>query len=367
MKQVAFAAGVSQAAVSYAYSRPSKLSPSQCEHIMATATELGYAGPSQVGASLRSGRTGAIGVMLMDSLSYAVSDPSTQALLSGIAAEPGFTNIDLTLIPMAGPTGSSGSAKDGTRGLVDGIIVHSLPDEHPALRSLQARGVPLVVVDAPLLPSVPKVTIPDRAAAMGLMAHVLEQGHREIGILVDRLVPDGRLGPVGPERMAVATERVVRERLKGFLAVTDAAGIAREDVHVREAGGFSTLDGVTAAARLLDDTAREGRELGVIVATSDVLALACLDVLEGRGVAVPGAVAVAGFDDAPEAARRGLTTVRQPLVTKGRVAARMLHQLLSGDTDVEDVEVPTELVVRRSTLGGAANAASQPTTKEHTT
>jgi len=81
MKDVARAAGVSQAAVSYAYSHPAKLSENQVRHIMKTADRLGYAGPNIIGSSLRSGgRTGAIGVMVMDTLHYAFTDASTKCL-----------------------------------------------------------------------------------------------------------------------------------------------------------------------------------------------------------------------------------------------------------------------------------------------
>lgn len=66
MKDVALAAGVSQPAVSYAYNRPSKLSPAQREHILEVAASLGYPGPNVLGRSLRSGKIGAIGLMMMD-------------------------------------------------------------------------------------------------------------------------------------------------------------------------------------------------------------------------------------------------------------------------------------------------------------
>ena len=52
-----------------------------------------------------------------------------------------------------------------------------------------------------------------------------------------------------------------------------------------------------------------------------------------------------GFDDVPAAAQAGLTTVRQPLVEKGREAGRLL---MERDTERE-VMLPLELVVRGST------------------
>ncbi len=63
---------------------------------------------------------------------------------------------------------------------------------------------------------------------------------------------------------------------------------------------------------------------------SDELALGVIDGAGAAGVEVPRDLSVVGFDDAPPAAPRGLTTVRQPLVEKGRVAGRMLLEAIDG-------------------------------------
>jgi DNA-binding LacI/PurR family transcriptional regulator len=81
---------------------------------------------------------------------------------------------------------------------------------------------------------------------------------------------------------------------------------------------------------------------------SDELALGTLDAAAALGLAVPADLSVVGYDDAPAAALCDLTTVRQPLVEKGRAAGRMLLAALDGRTPA-DVTLPTQLVVRGST------------------
>ena len=54
-----------------------------------------------------------------------------------------------------------------------------------------------------------------------------------------------------------------------------------------------------------------------------------------------------GFDDVPEAAAAGLTTVRQPLTGKGLRAGELLLDLVAGGTAVDE-RLPVELVVRQS-------------------
>src|SRR5690606_1598720 len=84
-----------------------------------------------------------------------------------------------------------------------------------------------------------------------------------------------------------------------------------------------------------------------VVAMSDELAAGVLDAAAERDIAVPDDLSVVGFDDTQTATstRPALTTVHQPLVEKGRTAARLL---LDGAPPTV-VELPTELVVRAST------------------
>ena len=76
-----------------------------------------------------------------------------------------------------------------------------------------------------------------------------------------------------------------------------------------------------------------------------MLAIGALDALRDEGLDAPGDISVVGFDDVPAAARLGLTTVRQPLVEKGREAGRLL---IEPGTERE-VVLPVELVARAST------------------
>ncbi len=349
MKDVALAAGVSQPAVSYAYNKPSEISDAQREHILGVAKRLGYPGPNVRGRSLRSGRVGAIGLMIMDELPYAFTDPSTVALLRGIAEINEQSNVALSLFPLQKSIANDPASGTSlaVRGFVDGLIVHSLPDHYPGIEVAIRQGIPLVVVDAPLIEGTPFVGIDDFEAGRAQMRHLVEQGHRGIGIVVERLRPDGVRGEVSARRLARSTERVVSARLKGYLSVLEDVGLGFGEVAIVEAGGFDEAAADWAAAQLL---ARPG--LSAIATTSDVMALAVLKAARESGIAVPSALSVIGFDDIPEAAGAGLTTIRQPLIDKGREAARILDALLGaapGEQQVERTIFPTECIVRATT------------------
>ena len=344
MHDVARAAGVSQAAVSYAFSRPDRLSNARREHILKIATEIGYAGPDPAGRSLRTGQAGALGLMITDSLRDAFDDPATALLLKGISEVGELAEVALTLLPF--PLESQQIAQGSgvlLRGAVDGFLAYALPEGHPGMQRVLSRKLPVVLVDGPPDTGLPRVGIPDRKAARELAAQVLAHGHRRIGVLVDRLVPDGRAGLVSAARIASARDRVMSERLIGYAAAfDDHDGLDWSTTTIVEAGGVDHKVSTRAAEVLLD-----AAPVTAVIAGSDVLALATIEVARARGLAVPADLSVVGFDDIPSAEGAELTTIRQPLVDKGRQAARLLLEIIDGGPGRE-ILLPVEYVRRAS-------------------
>src|SRR4051812_21852917 len=165
MHDVARAAGVSQAAVSYAFNQSPKLSGARRDHILQIAAELGYAGPNPAGRSLRTGRVGALGVLLTESLHYAFDDPATSELLKGISEVGEMAEVALTLLPLMTenrPTVGSGVLVNGS---VDGFLAYAIPEAHPSLDVVVGRGLPVVIIDGPNPAGLPSVGIDDAAAA----------------------------------------------------------------------------------------------------------------------------------------------------------------------------------------------------------
>jgi DNA-binding LacI/PurR family transcriptional regulator len=111
-------------------------------------------------------------------------------------------------------------------------------------------------------------------------------------------------------------------------------------------GDFTEPGGAFVMAELLE----RHPEVDGIVAANDNMAAGALRALRGAGRAVPGDVAVVGFDDLDVAriADPALTTVHQPIQALGSEMARMLAALIAGE-EPSPLLLPTRLVVRAST------------------
>ena len=346
LQTIADRIGVSRATVSNAYSRPDQLNPELRLRILAVAREIGYAGPNPAARNLRTGRTNTIGVLFTEALTFAFSDPAAVQLLRGISETCEDRNYSLLLLPT--PPGSEANIVSAAvlDAVVDGFIVYCMPNDDARYQHLIDRGLPTVMVDEPRRDTAAFVGIDDRGGARSVAEHLLALGHRHFAVITDRLKADNHTGPADLERQASATFEINTERLRGYADALEAAGMPWAGVPVLESFPISPETGARAAARLLDRAERPT----AIICTSDQMALGVLDAARDRAIDVPGALSVAGFDDIDAAARShpGLTTIRQPLLEKGRAAGRLFFSEWT-ECQPPSLILPTELVVRAST------------------
>jgi len=344
LKDVADALGITAATVSNAYNRPNQLSPALRDRVLEKARLLGYPGPNPIARGLRRGRTGAIGVLYADRLSYAFKDPVAVELLAGIATATEAAGVGLLLVP-----GSPRTQRDleaPIRAAVDGFVIYSMAPDDPLLAAALDRRLPIVTVDMPRVPGAPGVAIDDMAAARAVAEHLLGLGHRRLAVLSLELTPDVRSGLVDAARRADASYPVTRARLRGYEAAVIAAGLAWDGVPIYECAENSTDEGRTGAEHLLGGRPRPT----ALLAMSDALGIGALEAARRIGLAVPGDVSIVGFDDIPEAARTDppLTTVHEPHLGKGLKAGELLVALLAGEAHTDFVTLPTHLAIRAS-------------------
>jgi LacI family transcriptional regulator len=286
--------------------------------------------PNAAARALASGRSGVVGVVMHVEPGFLFEDPYFSRLLQGMS--------DALAEQAAGMMLWLGSrSKEETldqilwMGLLDGVIATADHLDDPLVDGLLASNLPTVLVGHRRADRTASyVDVDNRQAAETVTSHLVEVGRRSIGHIT------GRRGTVAGE-----------DRIVGYLRALERAGDDPDDLMVE--GDFSKASGAAGAEQLLD------RGVDAIFCANDATAEGALEAVTARGMRVPDDVALAGFDDLEFAAHLDppLTTIRQGIQEQGAEAAHTLFRLLQDPGGgPRRVLLPTELVIRQSTVGG---------------
>ncbi|WP_329281913.1 LacI family DNA-binding transcriptional regulator [Streptomyces sp. NBC_01451] len=325
---VARVAGVSASTVSRALRGRPGVSDEVRAQIAAVAAQLGYTA-SRSASSLASGRTFTIGVVaphigrwffgtVLDAAETVFSAAGYDVLLYNLGS-PDARKRFFTRLPV--------------RKRVDAVLSLLIPDleEEEALRSL---GVPLATTVGGARDGFTVVGIDDHAGATSAVRHLVNLGHRRIGMISGESEPLHWTTPIA--------------RRQGYLDVLTEAGIAH-DPALEADGGYTVEGGERAMTELL----AVSRPPTAVFAQSDEMAMGALRALRRHRLRAPDDVSVIGFDDHELAEVIGLTTIAQPVPAQGSEAARLLLRQLDGP-DAEpaptgQVRMPINLVLRETT------------------
>ena len=323
IKDVAESAGLSVATVSRVLNGHPSVSDDARERVLAAAGTLGYR-PNVVARSLRTHRTGTIGLVISD-----VLNPYFTELARAVeeeARELGYSVI-------IGNADERADLEDHhVRGLldrhIDGLLVSPADGRSPMTLEAATGDTPVVFVDR-WIPGVdvPVVRSDGRTAIADLVDHLYGLGHRRLAIIT------------GP-----AATTTGRERVDAFRAALAVHGLALPEEYVGR-GDFQAKSGRACTERFLNLP----EPPDVVFATDNLMALGALDEIGARGLRVPEDIALAAFDDIPWFSHTDppITTIAQPTAELGRVAVRALADLIAGSPASSTV-LPAHLVVRRS-------------------
>ena len=345
LRDVAQRAGVSTSTASIAYSGRGNVAPETAARVRAAAEELGYAGPDPRASSLRSGRAGAVAVLVEGRLMLAFRDPFAVSVLDGLAEA--FEELGSGMLLLSQPPSDPGSVVDQLAGMALDALVFSLcgPVQNPVVEHCAARGIPMFGTGRPADPRVRQVRIDERAASASVARHLAGLGHRDVAAVTMPMRPGASAGPLprGAEEDASFTDS--RDRLLGLRDV-----LGPERAAWQAADASSVDDGHAAGMALLADATDRPT---AVAAQSDLLALGVLRAAEELGLRVPEDVSVTGFDGivAPWSPHR-LTTVDQHGQAKGRLLGDLVARTLAGE--------PTEDLVQETALRVGTTTAPPP-------
>jgi len=326
LADVASLAGVSSGTVSRALSRPEMISEATRTRVMAAVERLGYVANGSARA-LAARRTLTVGALVPR---FGTSSfPTLVQALESTLAKDGYTLL------LSAPEHARAHDPALLRTLlergVDAVALLGAEQSPQTFSLLATHCVPFVMMWATHSDQGACVGFDEHAAALLVVDHLADLGHRRIGFISGRTAENER----------------ARARLRGLLTAVARRGLTLADAATIETD-YGFREGYDAMSVLLD---RAG-PITAVVCGNDYLAAGALSALNRRGVPVPEAMSLASFNDNDFAGylTPPLTTVRVPLQQMGEQAGRWLLDSLRGNTPpTRPAPLPVSLVVRSTT------------------
>ena len=335
LKDVARLAGVSTKTVSRVVNNQGEIRKETRERVQKAIEQLGYR-PNVLARSLIHKRTNTLGVV-----AWGIDYFGPSRTVVGIEQQAHQLDYSLFLNLVDRPDdGDSERVLDTLiTHRVDGIIwaVPEVGNNRKWLEDSHLEQLPpIVFLSMEPQPGLAVIAVDNFLGAKQATQHLIDQGHRKIGIIT------------GPLSWWEA-----RERYRGWEAAMRQAKLATLPSLVIE-GEWTAVSGERGLSELL----MQEPEVEALFACSDQIALGALSTAHRLGRKIPHDLAIVGFDNIPEAACfwPPLTTVYQHLINVGRIAVQTLHRMIEANRQAKKSEeaivtlVPPELIIRESSL-----------------
>ncbi|GAA0369852.1 LacI family DNA-binding transcriptional regulator [Bacillus horti] len=324
IKDVAKLAGVAVSTASYALNSSSKVSPDTARKVLDAAKQLNYQ-KNGLARDLKLSKTDTIGLILSN-----MSGPFYSELINGV--QEVSMSHGYGLIACSSLNGDTKMAhKFIQERRVDGVIIlaHSITDE--MIIQSARRDFPIVVLDR-VLPHEHVMNVASDNVTGGYLAtkHLLDSGHTDIRYVAGS-----------------ANSRDNDLRFQGYLKALQEKGITPlPNWNIQ--GGFTKEAGYRVGKLLV----MQGQLPTALFCVNDEVAIGVIQAFDELGVRIPDDVSIVGFDniEISQYVTPSLTTVNQSKYEMGQLAAHLVFQALQGDVPKKEYILPTNLVLRKSTV-----------------
>ncbi len=335
IKEVAFSAGVSTQTVSRVINNRPDVSPETRKRVQAIIEDLSYQ-PSAIARSLIRQRSYTLGVVVAG-LKFTGPSRTLNGITSG--AEAGGYSLLLIELPSFNSNNVLPTLQTLLSHHVDGIIwaVPQVEDNREWVAQLsQDFEIPIVYLTMKSDEEISVVSIDNYLGGQLAMAHLLEQGYRNIGHIS---------GPIAWWEAC--------ERLDAWRNTLRQAGCEALDEHWVE-GNWSSASSAPAIEKLF----AQYPEMDAVFVGNDQMALSVMQYACRTGLRIPEEFGVVGFDDIPKSAYfwPPLTTVHQDQYRLGEVAVEEIIKIIEASFQDEEAERPNTimlaptLIIRQSSL-----------------
>jgi LacI family transcriptional regulator len=323
IRDVARAAGVSNATVSQVLNGSRPVAEETRLRIERVISELGYR-PNTFARALKTLRSQLVGVVLPD-----LSNPFYPTLVRGAQDELGLNGYHALIV-------NTDAEREQELELVaelvdrqvDGLLLTTFTLTPADYADIAAKGVPFVIVGRS--EGFDHVTTSDYSAALEMTRYLLDKGYASVAHLAG---PTNGGGPAAP-------------RLAGYRAAMRERGLTGAAAPVVR-GEFTVAGGNKAMLKLLES----GIQPRAVFCANDLMALGAIEAAGTAGLRVPDDLAVAGFDDIDAASlvRPSLTTVENSArELGGKAAGLLLDRMRGADGPPVEVKVGFSLKKRES-------------------
>jgi len=323
---VARLAGVSTTVVSYVINNTRYVSEQTRKKVLKAIKDLDYR-PNIVARSLRSRRTGTVGLIICD-----LRNPFFAEVLQGIETKKKKKGYSILV------TDTDYNVKKEKKAAeiffskqVEGIIIVPGGENNEHVRFLVERNIPVVLLDKKVKDNlnVDVVLVKNREGSKKLTEHLINLGHKRIGIIT------------GPSASTTG-----KERLEGYLEALKEHSIA-EDENLIKFGDFKKQSGYNLTLELLSVS----KPPTVIYACNNLMGLGAMEALQKRKVSIPKEMGLVIFDDLPwfRYVDPPLTCVTQPSFDLGKKAAELLiSRMARKRKEPREALLDVELRIRKS-------------------
>jgi len=324
LKEIAKIAGVDVSTVSRALNDSDRVKPETKELIKRIAKQYNYV-PDDIARGLVGKKTYSIGVIIPEFINtfYAEIIEGLESIFSTEGYSMLFGKSDFL------PQNEIKYTNLFFRKRVDGIIACAISKECMDYIKKQKREMPVVLVDSfTYHQDFDSVSIDNAFGVQKVIEYLVQEGHRKIGFIGDKIVTP--------------------ERLNAYKSALNQLGIPVKEEYIRmgseryEHGGY---------LRMMELLKLEDRPTAVFAAT-DNLAIGSIHAAKKAGLKIPDDISIVGFDDIMSSSyiEVPLTTVLQPKFEIGKLSAQLLIERInkSDSKFIQQIVLKPELVVRET-------------------
>jgi len=323
IEKIARYAGVSPSTVSRALNQPELVKARTRENVYEAVEELKYVPPAVKHEG--TAKTAVIGLAVPDIKLSFVGE-----LIRDIQLELSSTSCDLLLIDMKGERRVSlfFTRNSFYRKKIDAVIIFSAILDEGGVNFFNSVNIPVVLMQS-RSGAAKSISTNNFLGGHDATEYLLSRGYRKIGFVGWNYQDDRLMG-----------------RFNGYRSALEKAGIEFQE----SMACYDTIDvegGYKATERLL-----EGFKPDAVFYSCDAMAAGGLKFFRTHNFKVPDEVGVMGFDNIELASALGLTTMKQFIREKARMAISYLMDRLSGNSRKllnEEICITPRVVIRETT------------------